>query len=416
MKELHDLETDEVSFVPKGANGKKFLVFKNLKGKKGMSQSAQDLIELVKKGADKDTLARVQQVLKEFADEQTAAAPAGEQAPVMSEKAKAALQAVVRILAPMKEELSPLLIHQVLDAAGFELSDTQKAFGHMEGDDEEGDDDDTEEMEKHFEALPAEILSDMKDVLKSKDAKASEEDEEVSKKVKGHLGEAMKAAGKMYKTHLQKLGYQKYPEAKMQFKSVAKDFKQVDITDDSKQSEAKNMSEVNKSALDLSKVDPKLRPQLEAIFKSNKEIVEKAAKLEGELKVERDARRHKEFVEKAAKLEVGAKAEDLVEILKAADDVNPELCKKLEAVLKGAAEQVKKGAAFGKGGLYGEVGSDQGNTIPGQDTWAKIETLAAGLVQKEAGITKEQAMDKVLKSDEGQKLYQEYKASRKGGI
>jgi len=404
VKELHDLETYEVSFVPKGANDKKFLVFKNLKGKKGM-QSAQDLIDLVKKGADKETTARVQQVLKDYSE---TAPEGGGDAPALSEKAKAALQAVVRILTPMKEELNPDLIKQVLGAAGFELADggVDKSFPKMD-DDEDGDEEDSEEMEKHFEALPAEILSDMKDVLKGKE---SAEDEEVSKKVKGHIGEAMKAAGKMYKAHLQKLGYQKYPEAKMQFKSVAKDFKQVDISDEAHaKGEAKPMDKVDKS-FDLSKVDPKLRPQFEAIFKANKEAVEKAAKLEGELKVEREARRTKEFVEKAAAIGVGGKTEDIAEILKSADEINPELSKKLEAILKGASEQIKAGK------LFTETGSGQGSSKPGSDAEAKLDDIAKSFVQKDANSTYAEAYAKALATPEGQKLYQEFKNQRKGGI
>lgn len=414
MKELHDLETYEVSFVPKGANGKKFLVFKNLKGKTGM-QSAQELLDLVKKGADKETLARVEKVLKEHMDAHAAASDAGgEAAPALSEKGKAALQAVVRILTPMKEELSPELIKQVLAAAGFELEHegAEKAFGHMMDDSDDGDeeDGDEEEMEKHFEGIPAEVLSDMKDVLKSKAEKADEEDEEVSKKVKGHIGEAMKAAGKMYKAHLQKLGYQKYPEAKMQFKSVAKDFKQVDIEDEAHaKGEAKSMDKIGKS-FDLSKVDPKVKTALEAVFKSNKEAVEKAAKLEGELKVEREARRTKEFIEKAASLKVGASTEDVASILKSVDAVDPELAKKLEAVLKGAGEQISKSA------LFGEIGSQNGIATPGSDALSKLDAMTDGLVQKSTGLSRADAYEQVLKSAEGQKLYQEFKGSRKDGI
>jgi hypothetical protein len=321
----------------------------------------------------------------------------------------------------MKDEIHPGHLVKVLQAAGYDMQKAMDVFGNADGDVHHPDgeppaslhDSSAPLQKEHMAAIPEEVLSDMKDVLKSKMNKGMDEEDdgdEMEKAIKAHMDDAFSEAGKAYKAHLEKLGYRKYPDAEVRMKSVAKDIKQVDVSEENHEhGEAQSMDKNVLKSLDLSKVDPKVKTALEAVFKANEVAVAKAAKLEGELKAERDARRDKEFVEKAAKLNVGGKTEDIAKILKTLADSSPEQAAALEAILKGAGEQIKKGE------LFKEAGSGAGGTLPGHDAWGKIEALAAGLVEKSAEkISKADAIDAVLKTAEGKRLYDEYMSAKPG--
>lgn len=417
MKELHDLETYEVSLVPKGANGKNFLIFKNFKGEQGM-KDAKEILDWVTKNVDAETMKKVQAVIKDLGGAQLAPAHEGamEEPHIdvpLDDRAKAALQAIARIASPMKDSLHPGHLVKVLQAAGYDMSKAM-APAEQPAPAEEG-----AAQKDHMLAIPMEVLSDMKDVLKTKLNKSDddededdEDDELFEKAIKGHMDEAMGEAQKAYKSHLEKLGYRKYPDAEVRMKSLTqKDLpKQVDVSEENHEhGEAQSMEKNVLKSLDLTKVDPKVKTALEAVFKANEVAVAKAAKLETELKAERETRREKEFVEKAAKLEIGAKTEDLAKILKSVADVNPELATGLETILKAAGEQIKKGK------LFEEIGSATQGKIAGDDAWSKIEAMASGMVEKSAGkVSKADAIEAVLKTDEGNRLYGEYMASKPG--
>jgi hypothetical protein len=427
VKELHDLETYEVSLVPKGANGKKFLVFKNLKGAQGM-KDAKALLEWVAKNVDPAKMKEVQEVIKGLAHGDDGDKMPNGEAVAMSDKAKAALQAIARIASPMKDEIHPMHLMKVMQAAGYDMQKAMDVFGNADGDVHHPDGEpphslheSDEPLEKdHMKAIPEDVLSDMKDVLKSKLSKGTGEadaysdvgkPDELEKAIKDHMGQAEEEACKAYKSHLEKLGYRKYPDLQPRFKSVAKDLpKQVDVSEENhERGEAQPMDKNVMKSLDLSKVDPKVKTALEAVFKGQQEAIAKAAKLEGELKAEREARRSKEFIEKAAKLNVGGKTEDVAMILKTLADSSPEQASKLEALLAGAGEQIKKGE------LFKELGTERGGGLPGNDAWAKIEEIAKGMVEKSADkMSKADAIDAVLKTAEGKRLYDEYNASRPG--
>lgn len=401
MKELHDLETYEVSLVPKGANGKQFLVFKSLKGSQGM-KDAKEIVEWIAKNVDPETMKKVEAVVKGLDPAAGADGSSGE-AP-LSDKAKAALQAIARIASPMKDEVHAGHLMKVLQAAGYDMS-TGAETGASAPAAQDGD------VEKdHYAAIPSEILSDMKDVLKSRMAKEAAEDEEMEKALKGDMDGAYEEAGKAYKAHLEKLGYRKYPDAQMQMKGLArKDLpKQVDVSEENHEHGEAQPMDVTKS-LDLSKVDPKVKEALEAIFKGQKDLVAKAEKLEADNTALKEAARDKEFVEKAAKINVGAKTEDLAKILKA---LPAEQCAALEAILGGAGEAIKKSK------LFEEIGSGAGSKIEGDDAYAKLEQLAEGVVQKAdkdgKPLGKDAAMDLVMKTAEGKRLYNEYMSAKPG--
>jgi hypothetical protein len=158
----------------------------------------------------------------------------------------------------------------------------------------------------------------------------------------------------------------------------------------------------------LKSLPEETRTKVEALFKANDdkvaEAVKKAEEAEKALKAERDEKIKKEFIEKAATLKkVPAKAERLGEILKAFSEVNKEMTDELFGVLKAADEAIEKG------GLFDEKGSTAINK--GEKAMEKIEKAATALAA-EKKITKAQAMDQFLMTEEGKNLYNEYESER----
>jgi hypothetical protein len=162
-------------------------------------------------------------------------------------------------------------------------------------------------------------------------------------------------------------------------------------------------------------------PAIEEIYKGLPESVAKMLKDQNnqiklaneQIAKMRDESDNKIYIAKAADLtsNLGVKAEEFGPVLKAVNDANPELAQKIEAVIKAANEAVKQGD------LFKEVGSNT-NSIPTgiakSDAWSQIETLAAGLVTKGASKSTASAIDEVLKSAEGRKLYAIYTGKIKG--
>lgn len=158
--------------------------------------------------------------------------------------------------------------------------------------------------------------------------------------------------------------------------------------------------------LNLQAVPEASRPAIEAIYKSNQELVKKAATLETELKAERDARLDREFVAKAAEFKnLTTPKEELVKVMKALHGVSKEQYDAYLGTLKAADEQVAKSA------LFTEIGTTKG--AAGADSWTQIEKAVEGIVAKSGGKqTKEQATAAFLETPEGAKLYAAHKAER----
>jgi hypothetical protein len=361
VQHLLNLEPHEVSLVDKGANLRRFLVLKS----DGGAVNYNELRAKIAK-ADPDALKRVDKVLKEFRVKKADDDGSTEGTP-LADRAQTALKAVVRILAPFREELDPLAIHEVLDAAGFQLTEDGKVTKKA--------DDDKKDDKKKF---PFEKAGDV-----SKEAHE----------------EACKAAEDAYKSAVAKLGSRQSADAKAELTNKASD------KDD------KEKDDVEKSAIEkaLGGAPAELKPVVELIFKANAELVQKNDALLKQVTELRDAERSREVVAKAASFDkIGVKQEDLVAVLKGIGD-NKELVEKVHGLLSAANEQVKKAGEF-KGGLYGEMGTSQvGFTMTGGDAWSKIEAGAMGMVQKSATpITKAAAIDAFLQTPEGRELYNQH--------
>lgn len=144
----------------------------------------------------------------------------------------------------------------------------------------------------------------------------------------------------------------------------------------------------------------------------------RATELEGKLT-------EKELVAKAeADFSHIAKADELTPILKAAKEhFDDETFEKLEKVLKAADARIETGDLFAELGRSADpaikAAIRKGEVVDsGGDAWAKIEELAKAIVEKSGDepLSKEQAIDRVLKTAEGRALYADYLAESRGGV
>jgi hypothetical protein len=292
----------------------------------------------------------------------------------LDDAAQAALSAVTRILHPLKDKLSPVLLTSVLNAAGFDLG-AAKSEG--------------EEME-HMEPMEHE--------------KSAHQSPEPIKEE--HKIEAMKVAkdahDKAYKAHLAKLGYQKYPTEQMQQKDVnhdpdepSQDEEQEGLMHNPDHEDSGDFQ--HKSVMKSLKGLPKeAQLAVEQIFKSHQDT---KMRLEAVTK----AARKKDFIEKAKGYKhLGVSVEDLANTL---EELPSKQLEVVEKMLRAADEQISKGK------LYSEFGSSQSNpAIQGPEaSWANIQKAAHGYVAKSGQkVSDAEAINQYLQTDEGKKMYTDY--------
>lgn len=377
MKRLYNLDAKEVSLVGTGANKKKFLIFKSLKGKH--MQPSQEIMKLLK-SVDPKQMEKLEKVIKgmasgEMPPKKDSATFKAEEGQGMSDHAQAALKAVGRILAPHKDEIHGGHLKAVGHEMGIQDAPTEAADEKTPAD----------EMEKSQMAIPEKVQEE-------------------------HHAEALDMAKKAYKSHLEKMGYQKYPEQQPKVGSKDGVDKMKDDDEDDEEEESVGKTAVHKSDTDLSAFSKEQSAQLELIFKSNKELVQKNVQLEKELKVERDNRVMNEFKERAQSFKhLGANTDELATVLKSLSESDKASFEKVESILKAADEQISQGDLYKE---YGTRASGTGNKPEDQ-----LDALVNQVVAKSDGkSTHAEMYEKVLSTPEGQRLYAEMKKSRPGGI
>lgn len=138
-----------------------------------------------------------------------------------------------------------------------------------------------------------------------------------------------------------------------------------------------------------------LPPQVQNIITD----LQKRAQVAEEIaKAEREARITKEYVAKAAQFtHLGINAEEFGPILKSLAETNPEGYAKLEATLKSLNTVVEKSV------LLEEIGKSNSAAA---GAWERIEKRAEEIRKSEPGLTKEQAIARVMRDDP--QLYAEY--------
>lgn len=362
MKHLSDLEAAEVSLVTRGANKRKFLVFKGREGN-SMDKEMQKLI----READPKALAEVEKVIKAYCDMEKNE----DKKTVLSDRAQAALKAAARILTPFKKELDKDLLKKVMGAAGMQMSGEEE--------------NDTTAEERMENSLTKEQATQSPSPIKAE-----------------HEAIAMKAAKAAFQTSLQKLGYQKYPEGKVTNKSFAGDTDGADAETEEDETVSKQAVVKADGSLDLEAVPESVRPVVEAIYKGQQELVKKNAALEKELADTKSAHREKELVAKAESYTHLGSKDDVLATLKDADKLGAEAFSRITKQFDSMQAQAESSAAFQ------EIGSNQPRG--GATTWEMIEKAALGLVEKsgDQGMTKEQAVEKFLLTPAGQRLYTDY--------
>lgn len=199
-------------------------------------------------------------------------------------------------------------------------------------------------------------------------------------------------------------GYEKSDKAVTP--NEGKDDKKPDATSGKVDPKAKQGQGPVKKSLDLSKLDDDSRQQIEAVFKSHDSMIARTSALEEVVKSMRADAAEKEYVAKAAK-EYGhlpLEERQLGLMLKSAHDMNPDFAKGFETLLGRMDEMVAKSAMLTTMGAVRKA--NEGGA------WAKIDGLAKGMVQKsvEGGnnLSHAQAIDLVLKTEQGAELYREY--------
>ncbi len=155
---------------------------------------------------------------------------------------------------------------------------------------------------------------------------------------------------------------------------------------------------------DLTGVPEPARAVWESVLKAQTETAEKLEKAETELAETREALRTEAIIAKAEKefAHIGAR-DDVVAVLKSASEkLDAEGYEKLVSLLSSSDERIAKSS------LMDELGRSSFESQPAGDAWDKIEKAADDLVQKADGLTREQAIDRVLKTNEGKVWYGEY--------
>jgi len=285
VNRLKDLDAVEVSLVPRGANKKKFLIFKEV------DSPMEEILKAVLE-TELENESRVEEVLK---------------AAKLSDKAKGAVKGALRLLNAYKDELPKDIMKTLAELADY--------------------------------GYPA----------PTEKAKGKKDEEEDEKKKYGYPAPTKKEDG----------------------------------------------------SYDFSSIPEEVRPAVEALWKEQQEAVKKAEELEKVLKEERDKQLRKEYIQKAADefANLPTKPEEFGLVLKGLAEKAPEEYAKLEGVLKAANEAIEAGA------LYAEVG--RGGAPAGDSAVAKVEAMAAGLVQKDANLSRADALAKVLA--ENPQLYEQYR-------
>lgn len=148
--------------------------------------------------------------------------------------------------------------------------------------------------------------------------------------------------------------------------------------------------------------EAKAEEQVEKLMKETADLRKKNEELAKSLTEIQEANLLKEYVAKAGEFKnLAISPEEFGPVLKTLATKTPEAFEKVMAVLKAADESLNQSE------LFKSAGSEaQGTT---GDSWARIEKLAEGLIEKsEKGFSKAKAIEQVLKTEEGKKLYNQY--------
>jgi len=149
------------------------------------------------------------------------------------------------------------------------------------------------------------------------------------------------------------------------------------------------------------------------------DVSEKIAKMDIELKSYKqqiakmiDEQQTRQYVTKAAEFDcIPIETGELGSVLKSVATVDTETYNKIENILKTANEIIKQSVLFSETGYSSsdvEVSQMNVNATNSEDAWTQIETLASAMVTKGSMKTQSDAIDHIMKSPEGKRLYAIY--------
>ena len=183
--------------------------------------------------------------------------------------------------------------------------------------------------------------------------------------------------------------------------------KAEDEEDDAEKAEHEEEEEAEKAAHGDEEVEKSLNSsQIEALFKSQREAIAKAEKLEKALMVERDERLRKEFISKARTdfpYVPGKSSEEVGMMLKTLHGLDPAIAGDIEGIFKSVSATIEKA------GLLDELGSGMTNRGDGASAYAKLDGMARDAVQK-SGASYAKAFETAMQNHP--ELYSQYLAEQ----
>tara|TARA_R110001599_G_scaffold243355_2_gene443143 strand:+ start:1354 stop:2211 length:858 start_codon:yes stop_codon:yes gene_type:complete len=153
--------------------------------------------------------------------------------------------------------------------------------------------------------------------------------------------------------------------------------------------------------LDINEVPEDVRSQVEGLFKSQSEAIQKAEELEKEINVMKAEKLRKQFVAKAESdfsSVPGTTAVDLGELLQELSAVAPEATSKIESILGSVNKAMETSVVLEEAGQAVQVESGT--------AWDKVEARAAEMRKANPDLSVYQARAKVLESNTD--LFQAY--------
>lgn len=163
--------------------------------------------------------------------------------------------------------------------------------------------------------------------------------------------------------------------------------------EDEEEEDEEDSTDVEKA---LAKADPAVRAVIEKMQKQSERDRKRIEKAEKAAEAERTERRRRDFVTKAEQLPmISTNKDELGELLRRVDDLDPKTAEKIETLFKAANEQIRKS------NLFTEVGKTGGAISIGES----VDKAAKEIMGKDPKLTYEQAVAKAY--DENPALYDE---------
>lgn len=377
MKLLRDVEGDEISLVNRAANRRKFLL---LKGENGVDNDIADILEVPWKSEG----ALLDEIRKDGIDD---------------ENVEKAVIAAVRLLKGVEDEFSPELVEKLGQAlypqknpplnSGSGTGNGGELIGSSDSEEDESPDGSGSGTDN-----PGSASGDSLEGSGSAPKVAADTSDDDADDQKGKKPPWLKRRSKTQKE-----------DSASEEESVEKDANEGSVIDDEER------GTVDTHAVPVQKEDGSWDftdvPDASAAFframiqKQDEQATELKAAKEAVAKSD-DTLLSRQMVEKAARLSHVAATDDLAPVLKeASQKLDPETFEKLETILSAAQERVSKGDLFKEMGRTG-LGSAENK----QDAWSQIEKKADELVEKGEDISKEAAIDRVMRTDP--QLYNQY--------